>query len=243
MSAHRQEQRQQLTSHSRTEQTAKNAAFAGLGPGVTPLTTAALVVPVVLLKRHRATALSKAAPPPPRRTSTVGGVIPNTPAPARPVTTTPRVPQAALSVSSAQAADDFNGALYSAKAFGYATLMVLTGGAVTVWGVKTYMGVKDTQEFADRMRYIVRTKLPAFSSRLYRAPEEDDHTATLWNSPDTVGEAPAIALDPNAQWSWPDAERRLTTAFETGGFSGWARVALQELEAEGQAERRKRGHE
>lgn len=138
--------------------------------------------------------------------------------------------------------------------------MVTAGAAATVLGVKTYMGVKDvspvlcssiprsnaslqTQEFADRMRYIVRTKMPVFSSRLHRVPEEDDHTATLWNSPDAVAESPDISVDPNAQWSWPDAERRLTAAFETGGFSGWARVALQELEAEGQAERRKRGHE
>jgi hypothetical protein len=37
----------------------------------------------------------------------------------------------------------FNGALYSLKAFGIATALVVAGGAASVWGVKTYMGVKD----------------------------------------------------------------------------------------------------
>jgi hypothetical protein len=37
----------------------------------------------------------------------------------------------------------FNGALYSLKAFGIATALVVAGGAASVWGIKTYLGVKD----------------------------------------------------------------------------------------------------
>ena len=48
-------------------------------------------------------------------------------------------------------------------------------------------------------------------------------------------------IDP-ATWTWQDAERRLTAAFEKNGFSGWAAAAARELEAEGQVERLKRKH-
>ena len=41
--------------------------------------------------------------------------------------------------------DDFNGGLYCLKAFGYATAAVFAGGMACVWGVKTYMGVKDVR--------------------------------------------------------------------------------------------------
>jgi hypothetical protein len=37
----------------------------------------------------------------------------------------------------------FNGALYSLKAFSIATALVVAGGSASVWGVKTYLGVKD----------------------------------------------------------------------------------------------------
>lgn len=41
--------------------------------------------------------------------------------------------------------DDFNGALYTVKAFGYATAMVMAGALATVWGVKSHMGVQDVR--------------------------------------------------------------------------------------------------
>ena len=40
----------------------------------------------------------------------------------------------------------FNGALYSLKAFGIATALVVGGGAASVWGVKTYLGVRDVRK-------------------------------------------------------------------------------------------------
>ena len=43
--------------------------------------------------------------------------------------------------------DSFNGALYSLKAFSIATAFVVAGGAASVWGVKTYLGVRDVRFF------------------------------------------------------------------------------------------------
>lgn len=93
------------------------------------------------------------------------------------------------------------------------------------------------------MRSVVLTRLPRLSERIYRASTSED--------PDAVAPSPFVSPDtkvvPNEdtgrmEWSWPDAEKRLTTAFEHGGFSGWAAGVLQELEAEGEIERKKRGH-
>jgi len=41
----------------------------------------------------------------------------------------------------------FNGALYSLKAFGIATALVVAGAAGSVWSVKTYLGVKDVSGY------------------------------------------------------------------------------------------------
>ncbi|EKM56315.1 uncharacterized protein PHACADRAFT_91562 [Phanerochaete carnosa HHB-10118-sp] len=148
-------------------------------------------------------------------------------------------------MATARPEDDFNFALYGAKAFGYATAIVTAGAAVSVWGVKTFMGVKDTQEFAERMRTLVRTKMPVLSSRIHRPLAEEDHTATIWNDPVCVDVPYTVVNEASEQteWAWPDAEKRLEVAYERDGFSGWAQAVLEELEAEGRAERRKRGHE
>ena len=50
-----------------------------------------------------------------------------------------------------------------------------------------------------------------------------------------------IVVRDDMEWTWPDAEKRLKAAYEADGFSGWAQAALQELESEGNAERKKRG--
>jgi len=121
--------------------------------------------------------------------------------------------------------------------------MVMAGALTTVWGVKTYMGVENTQEFATRMRSWVVTRMPGLSARLHRASAAEDHTATIANAPNLLDTA--IVVDERtdaAEWSWPDAEKRLKMAFEQGGFSGWAEAVTQELEAESRVERRKRGH-
>jgi hypothetical protein len=41
----------------------------------------------------------------------------------------------------------FDGALYSLKAFGIATALVVAGAAASVWSVKTYLGVKDVSGY------------------------------------------------------------------------------------------------
>ncbi|KAH9830098.1 uncharacterized protein C8Q71DRAFT_799483 [Rhodofomes roseus] len=232
------------------------------------LTTTALVVPIVLLRRQRAAnALQKSvggAPPPPRKNG-AGGPPPTprrsvstssaappprvpssrqTPPPRVPPKTSTRpidrsvAPPIGPSPSSVPTAadDDFNGALYSAKAFGIATLFVGAGAVITVWGVQQLLGFQNTQEFAHRMRFFIMHRMPFLSSRIHRPPNPE-------NSGDG-SEVPRLRVDQGSgtiEWTWPDAERRLKTAYEEGGFMGWAEAALQEIEAEGELERSKRG--
>lgn len=125
------------------------------------VSTAALIVPVVLLRRSRANALARTlreAPPPPRRTTTTAFV------PGIPVANVPRVKPTtstnAAPTADSEMIDDFNGALYSAKAFGYATLMVVTGASLTVWGVKSYMGVQNVSFIPCHLSSLVESRLP-----------------------------------------------------------------------------------
>ena len=197
--------------------------------------------------------------PPPRRTST--GLLPS--AGARPIVASsdgpmPRMVSIKESIAidhvnssprSAAPVDDFNAALYIAKAFGIATAAVLALGTTTVWGVKSYLGVNtvrlltspkrsgllrdfQTAEFAQTMRRIIATHMPVFSSRLLRETEEEDGIFHITS--DGTAEQDA------QNWAWPDAEKRLQAAFEKNGFSGWAEAAVRELEAERKLEQRKR---
>ena len=130
---------------------------------------------------------------------------------------------------------------------------------MTVFGVRQYMGVqtvssschstpravftsppRKTQEFADRMRHALLTRMPNLSARIHRPPEAEDGDALL-PPPDPSTES-SSPLDAAEEWSWPAAERRLREAFDKHGFYGWAAAAMRELEAEGRIERAKRGH-
>ncbi|KAI0765478.1 hypothetical protein C8Q74DRAFT_1056441 [Fomes fomentarius] len=214
-----------------------------------------MAVPIVLLRRHRAATLGKAlknAPPPPRRTTSSKGI------PIANPTVQPSLfsvrdsasPSASTSLSSSSSTvtsgDNFNGALQCAKAFGIATALVGVGAFVSVWGVRRYMGVETTQEFADRMRLAVLTRLPVLSSRIHRPPEPEDGDALLPPPQAILSESsatPSTSAQPTSdEWSWAAAEQRLRVAFEKHGFTGWVAAAMQELEAEGRVERAKRGH-
>ncbi|EIW51568.1 uncharacterized protein TRAVEDRAFT_67632 [Trametes versicolor FP-101664 SS1] len=208
--------------------------------------TVAMSVPILMLRRSRAATLGKAlaeAPPPPTRRSTSAGIpIVNPNATSLPLSIA-RPRSLPSTTGAAKPEDDFNGALHCAKAFGLATLLVGTGALTTVWGIRTYMGVETTQEFADRMRLAILSRMPQLSSRIHRLPEVEDDVSSL---PGESSEAPAmsITLSPSEVegWNWPAAEQRLREAFDKDGFSGWAAAALRELEAEGRRERTKRGH-
>ena len=104
--------------------------------------------------------------------------------------------------------DSFNGALYSLKAFGIATTLVIAGSAASVWGMKVYLGVKDvrehihllimfsplscaanltgypssqTQEFASAMRLTVLNKWPLLTSRIHRSSGDSPTLPSLWS--------------------------------------------------------------
>ncbi|KAJ8472765.1 hypothetical protein ONZ45_g16542 [Pleurotus djamor] len=204
-------------------------------------------IPLVYLLRKRAgtTLLHETVNAPPRRAvaSTIPSIRRVAPASASAVPSSSTIPIAKpveTSVSSTAspppAEDDFNGALYSAKAFGIATLMVCTGAVATVVGVKAWLGVKTTEEFACRMRDIVLEKLPSLSERIHRSLEPHDHPDAPQVDPT---QANSLANEA-ANWNWPDAEQRLRTVYDKDGIGAWGEAALQELEAEGRLEREKR---
>ncbi|KAI0047731.1 hypothetical protein FA95DRAFT_1518689 [Auriscalpium vulgare] len=242
------------------------------------VTTAALAVPLVLLRRNRAATISdlghKLDTAPPRRAATrrpnAASHVTSGP-PRRRVTRSadvahrPREHVAGAHVSSTvhsqlsetragssavpSQQDDFNGALYTLKAFSIATAAVTFGGATLILGVKAYLGVKDTQEFASVMRQILLSKMPGLSARIHRPttsepappfPITSSHAPSPPPSHSPDAQATRAAGE-SATWTWSEAQQRLSEAFEGGGLSRWAEVAAGELEAEAQVERAKRG--
>ncbi|KAG7098506.1 hypothetical protein E1B28_000450 [Marasmius oreades] len=120
---------------------------------------------------------------------------------------------------------DFNPAFLTIKAFGIATFAVAIGTIGLVWGVKNTMGVDTTEQFAQRMRELIITRMPILSSRIHRS--HLDENAGL-----------KLHLDPH--WNWDKAEERLKDAYDKDGISGWVEAAVRELEAEEAVERGKR---
>ncbi|KAI0259082.1 hypothetical protein BC834DRAFT_908108 [Gloeopeniophorella convolvens] len=144
--------------------------------------------------------------------------------------------------------DGFNGALYSLKAFSVATAVVVVGGAAGVWGLKMYLGVKDTQEFASAMRLTLLTRWPLLTSRIHRSsdspplPPPISLPVTIPSTPDTdIRHLSSPAVPDADSWNWPAAQARLAAAYERGGIAQFAETAAGELEAEAEVERRKRG--
>ncbi|KAH9167296.1 hypothetical protein EDB89DRAFT_2125741, partial [Lactarius sanguifluus] len=226
------------------------------------VTTVALAVPLVLLRRQRSrvSALSSVSSsmttsaPPVRRMPTRG--VPSTAPPPRTAPTltpasikvTPSVEAGSPSVAPSRVAqeDGFNGALYSLKAFSVATAFVVAGGAASVWGVKTYLGVRDTQEFASAMRLTLLTKWPLLASRIHRVSDSAPLpppiplpvTIPSASKPDPL---PPTSVPDADGWTWPAAQARLAEAYEHGGVGRFVETAVGELEAEAELERRKRG--
>jgi len=106
------------------------------------------------------------------------------------------------------------------------------------------MGVENAQEFGDRMRKVVIAKMPMLTSRIHRPPDSGDHghDSDLLETLNTP-RLDVHGTEAEAEWTWPAAEARLKKAFEADGFSGWGYALMRELEAEGKAERAKRGHQ
>ncbi|KAF8337295.1 hypothetical protein F5887DRAFT_984707, partial [Amanita rubescens] len=69
---------------------------------------------------------------------------------------------------------DTSTALFAAKAFGIATLLVALGGVGITWTVKTTTGVDNMHDFGCLAKQLVQTHLPSLSENLYRIPETPD---------------------------------------------------------------------
>ncbi|KAG6872783.1 hypothetical protein C0995_006703 [Termitomyces sp. Mi166 len=208
------------------------AAFAG--------TSIALAIPLVILARQRNSvlrkALSESNAAPPRRSANPGRV-------ARQSTLSTSSSEAKASsvhfaapgtgeLLSAISRVDFSTAVWAGKAFVIATGLVTVGGVALVFGVKSLMGVKDTKEFADRMRMLVWHALPSLTSQIHRPPDESDQ-----------GSPTDESLEPDPTWKWEEAEKRLQAAYQKGGFPAWTETAIKEMEDEVKIERARRRKE
>ncbi|OJA13356.1 hypothetical protein AZE42_04519 [Rhizopogon vesiculosus] len=239
---------------------AKEDAFAGLRisilgtnqkvPQWVPVTllafsSAALVAPIVMLRRYRrstiAQNLQEAAPPPRRRGLSVVPLRSHSP-PIRPHPTTQtnpiltHPPPLKGPVPNKDTADQFfNAPLYTFKAFGIATALVTLGATASIWGVMKALRARDIDEFAERMRHAVLTKLPVLSYRIYRPAVPDQDGGDVF--PQTKIPVPGSGVE----WNWQEAETRLREAFDKDGFYGWATAVLEEVEAEATVERARRG--
>ncbi|KAH0834640.1 hypothetical protein J3R83DRAFT_10149 [Lanmaoa asiatica] len=136
---------------------------------------------------------------------------------------------------SASERDRFNAPLYTFKAFAIATAIVMSSATASVAGVMAYMDVRNTPEFAARMRTLVPRSMPLLTAKIYRRP----------TSHDSVPDDPVLlaASTPQHPFSTPTtfdhdaAQQRLAEAFDNGGFSAWAEAAAREMEAEVEVER------
>lgn len=82
------------------------------------------------------------------------------------------------------------------------------------------------------MRLAIWRRLPGLTSKIHRPPEVDDEGVPISES-----------HEPDLEWSWEDAEKRLQAAYDEGGFPAWVQAAMHELEAELKVERARRQKE
>jgi hypothetical protein len=102
--------------------------------------------------------------------------------------------------------------------------------------VQRITGAYTVPEFASRMRYWTDHYLRPITDRIHRPPEsEEERRAAHEVAPYNLGR--------DEEWTWQEAEERLKKAYEQGGFSLWAQVALRELEAEARVERARRNRQ
>ena len=175
------------------------------------------------------------------------------------------LPPATTTVTPARASQNSeytNGPLRAAGAFSIATALVGVSAWATVIGVKSYMQVKTVRqcyiqsdaftskrlfwyqvdEFAIRMRTLIREQLPVFSARLHRPLESADHGLTADPEDGEIQFAFTSSTSDSEQqpWTREGFERRLSEAYDKGGLSTWFSQLVQELEREGELERRPR---
>ncbi|KAF7319752.1 hypothetical protein MKEN_00757600 [Mycena kentingensis (nom. inval.)] len=118
----------------------------------------------------------------------------------------------------------FNGALFTVKAFGIATLIVTSLGIGGIWGMVRYWEVDNMQDFGDKMRLEVISKMPFLAARMR-------------NALDLSSPSPA---KPPPSWSYDESQDRLSDAFDKGGISAWASAVAHEMEEETKVEVDKR---
>lgn len=75
--------------------------------------------------------------------------------------------------------------------------------------------------------------MPNLMARILRAPDSDEHRQMMLH---TAASGPEEA----EPWSWEHSQRRLQRAYDEGGFTLWAQMALREMELEAGVEREKR---
>ncbi|KLO13517.1 hypothetical protein SCHPADRAFT_928473 [Schizopora paradoxa] len=165
------------------------------------------------------------SPPPPRATSQIA--LPSSSALAAKSQTTAKQKTSMneeggeVDAAALEAAKD---PLYAAGAFGIATLLVGLGLFGGVWTTRRVLGVDNIDEFAARMRSLIRRHIPQLSDALYKTDERGLLDTNL--RPKGLTEEAILQWDANA------SEVRLREAFDRGGVEAWAECALREMEAE-----------
>lgn len=124
-------------------------------------------------------------------------------------------------------------AMLAGRAFLIATTLVGVGACGLVYSVQYLTGTYTVPDFARRMRYWTNQYLYPITDRIHRGPETDEERRASHE----------VAVPCETEWTWEEAEERMKKAYDEGGYTLWAKVALRELEAEARAERAKRRRE
>ncbi|KIK91719.1 hypothetical protein PAXRUDRAFT_830580 [Paxillus rubicundulus Ve08.2h10] len=103
-----------------------------------------------------------------------------------------------------------------------------------------YLGVRDTAEFATRMRTWVSQTMPVLTAQIHRrlTPQDSLPNVPLYSGPSTSYVEPSTLMP----FDHDGAESRLAEAFEEGGFDAWVEAAAREMEVEAEVERTWRDH-
>ena len=94
------------------------------------------------------------------------------------------------------------------------------------------------KEFAERMRSLVWSRFPGLTAQIHRPLRDSDSLPSPSND-DDLGSVDELE-EPDHEWTWREADKRLQAAYDQGGVPAWIKASVAEMAAEAKVERAKR---
>ena len=88
------------------------------------------------------------------------------------------------------------------------------------------------------MRSLVWSHLPGLTAQIHR-PLRDSDSPPPPSNDDDLGFVDELD-EPDHNWTWEEAEKRLQAVYDQGGMPAWIKAAVAEMAAEAKVERARR---